>query len=153
MLRQLCYSCSCNMANPDMTPTAETEDGELSEKIEAIKAYYRESKDSTVEMSSEAYQWLQDDIAKIERVGDGNAGERIELGAHHEDAFLVASNVELGFAADHDSRRSLKNSSISKSQDRKNLEKTFSVRRPSSGSAVGSAVGSAAGSAACGSCC
>lgn len=43
----------------------DADDGDLSGKIEAIKAYYRESKESTTEMSKEAYQWLQDDIAKI----------------------------------------------------------------------------------------
>lgn len=44
---------------------SDTTDSNLSDKIEAIKAYYRESKESTTEMSKEAYQWLQDDIAKI----------------------------------------------------------------------------------------
>lgn len=44
---------------------SDADDGDLSGKIEAIKAYYRESRESTAEMSKEAYQWLQDDIAKI----------------------------------------------------------------------------------------
>ena len=43
----------------------EVGDEGMSGKIEAIKAYYRDSKESTTEMSKEAYEWLQDDIAKI----------------------------------------------------------------------------------------
>ena len=41
---------------------------------------------------------VEDDIAKIERVGDGNAGERYGTCSHHLDAKHVNSKYQRGYA-------------------------------------------------------
>jgi hypothetical protein len=47
--------------------SAELDSGEddLDSKLEAIKEYYEESKETTAEISKEAYDWLKQDISKI----------------------------------------------------------------------------------------
>lgn len=40
-------------------------EGNLDSKLEAIKTYYEESKETTTEMSKEAYEWLRQDISRI----------------------------------------------------------------------------------------
>jgi hypothetical protein len=49
----------------DESAEQDSGEGSLDSKIEAIKEYYEDSKETTAEMSKEAYEWLKDDISRI----------------------------------------------------------------------------------------
>lgn len=49
----------------DEADETETAEGDLDSKLDVIKEYYEESKETTTEVSKEAYEWLREDINRI----------------------------------------------------------------------------------------